>query len=187
MTTLAAIQGDGWCAIGADSQASDDSGFTMQIVTGKIFKNGPALIAGAGSVRGINILQFSWTAPRFVGKSVDHYMTKTFIPSMRKAFIAAGYDMKDDGDVATNDNDFVVAVKGNLYSVAEDYSWERCRMGLYIAGSGGKYALGAMDALGGSKAKTPEEATKIIKKAITSSIKYDAYSGGEIVVMSQSA
>lgn len=187
MTTLAAIQGEGWCAIGADSQASDDSGFTMQIVTGKIFKNGPALIAGAGAVRGINILQFGWTAPRFSGKSTDHYVTQSLIPSIRKAFIKAGYDMKDDGDVATNDNNFVIAVKGNLYSVAEDYSWERCRLGLYVAGSGGKYALGAMDVLGGAKAKNAIDASKVIRKAIESSIKYDAYSGGYISVMAQSA
>lgn len=187
MTTLAGIQGDGWCAIGADSQASDDSGFTMQIVTGKIFQSGPVIIAGAGAVRGINILQFGWTAPRFSGKSTDHYVTQSLIPSIRKAFIKAGYDMKDDGEVALNDNDFVIAVKGNLYSIAEDYSWERCRMGLYIAGSGGKYALGALDALGAYKAKTPEDAERFLRKAIKSSIKYDAYSGGDISVMTQEA
>ena len=185
MTTLAAIQGDGWCTIGADSQASDESGFMMQIVTGKTFKNGPTLIAGAGAVRGINILQFGWSAPRFTGRSTDEYMTKVFIPSMRQAFIKAGYDMKDDGDVAYNDNNFIVAVKGSLYSIAEDYSWERCRRGLYVAGSGGKYALGALGALQAEKAKNPDEAEKLLRKAIEVSIRWDAYSGGDITIMSQ--
>jgi ATP-dependent protease HslVU (ClpYQ) peptidase subunit len=185
MTTLAAIQGDGWCTIGADSQASDESGFTMQIVTGKTFKNGPALIAGAGAVRGINLLQFGWAAPRFTGRSSDYYMTKYFIPSMRQMFIKAGYDMKDDGDVAYNDNVFIVAVKGNLYSIAEDYSWERCQRGLYVAGSGGKYALGALGVLGAEKAKDPDEAEKLLRRAIEVSIRWDAYSGGDVTIMSQ--
>ena len=185
MTTLAAIQGDGWCAIGSDSQASDDSGFTMQVVTGKTFRNGPALIAGAGAVRGINILQFGWIAPKYKGKTSDHYITQTFIPSMRQAFIKAGYDMKDDGDVALHDTDFIVAVRGNLYSIAEDYSWERCKRGLYVAGSGGKYALGALGALEAEKAKSVIEAEVLLKKAITQAIKWDAYSSGDIVVMSQ--
>jgi len=185
MTTLAAIQGDGWCTIGADSRASDESGFVMQIVTGKIFQNGPTLIAGAGAVRGINILQFGWPAPRFTGRSTDQYMTKVFIPSMRQIFIKSGYDMKDDGDVAYNDNNFIVAVKGNLYSIAEDYSWERCRRGLYVAGSGGKYALGALGVLGAEKAKNPDEAERLLRRAIEQSVKWDAYSGGDITIMSQ--
>jgi ATP-dependent protease HslVU (ClpYQ) peptidase subunit len=186
VTTLAAIQGEGWCAIGSDSRASDESGFIMQIVTGKSFVNGPALIAGAGAVRGINLLQFGWTAPAYgKSKSTDHYMTRVFIPAMRKCFIEAGYDMKDDGEVALNDNDFLVAVKGVLYSVAEDYSWERCRQGLYVAGSGGKLALGALEVQGASKAKTVEQAEKMLRKAVEAAIKYDCYSGGDILVMSQ--
>jgi ATP-dependent protease HslVU (ClpYQ) peptidase subunit len=185
MTTLAAIQGKGWCAIGADSQASDDSGFTMQIVTGKIFRNGPTLIAGAGSVRGINILQFGWKAPAYRHRTTDHYMTQAFIPSMRKAFIAAGYDMKDDGDVAENDSELVVAIRGKLYSVAGDYSWERCRMGIYIAGSGGKYALGALGMAEAHKVSNVYDAEELLKKAITVSIRYDAYSGGNIDVLTQ--
>jgi ATP-dependent protease HslVU (ClpYQ) peptidase subunit len=100
-------------------------------------------------------------------------------------FVKAGYDMKDDGDVAYNDNVFIIAVKGNLYSIAEDYSWERCKRGLYVAGSGGKYALGALGALNADKAKNTVEAEKLIRRAIQESIRWDAYSGGEIEVLSQ--
>jgi ATP-dependent protease HslVU (ClpYQ) peptidase subunit len=184
MTTIAAIQGNGWCAIGADSQASDDSGLSMDIVTGKIVTNGCAVIAAAGSVRGINILQFGWTAPRYVGKNPDYYMAKTFIPAMRKIFIESGYDMKDDGDVAQNDNDFIVAVRGVLYSVADDYSFERCKRGMYAIGTGGKYALGAMSLL------LPEEldvdsAKRIIRRSIETAIYWDIYSGGDIQLVVQ--
>ena len=185
MTTLAAIQGDGWCSIGADSQASDESGFTMEIVTGKIFSSGPVVIAGAGAVRGINILQFGWTAPKYTGKSSDHYITKTLIPSIRKVFIESGYDMKADVDTASNDNEFLIAVRGTLYAIGGDYSWERCSRGIYVSGSGGKYALGALAALKADRVTTSAQAEVMLTKAIAIAIRWDAYSGGKAVALTQ--
>lgn len=187
MTTLAAIQGDGWCVIAADSLVSDDTGMTGEVMTGKIFKNGPTLIAGAGSVRGINILQFAWKAPARTVASTDAYITKSFIPAMRKVFIENGYDMKADTDVASNDNEFLVAVGGVLYSIADDYSWERCSRKLYALGSGGKYALGALAVQGAEKAKSIAEAGRMLNKAVRTAIRYDAFSGGDVYIISQGA
>lgn len=187
MTTLAAIQGDGWAVIGADSQATDDSGNLMKVVSGKIFHNGPALIGAAGSVRGINILQFGWKAPSRTVKSTDQYVTRSFIPAMRKAFIEAGFDMKADSDVATNDNELIIAVGGVLYAIADDYSWERCQSGIYTAGSGGKYAHGALIVQAAHRASTPEQAEKFLHRAISAAISVDAFSGGEITTVTQEA
>lgn len=188
LTTLAAIQGDGWCVIGADSLASDDDGFSLEMLTSKVFKNGPALIAGAGSVRGLNILEFGWTAPAYgKSKSVEHYLTQTFIPSMRAVFIEAGYDMKSDKDVAEQDNDLIVAIKGQLFSISGDYSWDRCARGLFMAGSGGKYALGALAMVNAQKANTIEQAQKYLVKAIRTAIKYDVFSGGRVETFVQEA
>lgn len=187
MTTLAAIQGDGWCVLGADSQASDESGFTMEIVTGKIFANGPVVIAGAGSVRGINLLQFGFEAPKYIGKSTDHYMTRTFIPAMREFFIKSGYDFKSDTEAAGHDSEFLIAVKGVLYGIADDYSWERCARGIYISGTGGKYALGALAILKADKAESPNVAQSALRRAIKEAIRWDAYSGGNIKTVVQFA
>ncbi len=187
MTTLAAVQGDGWCVIGAETRASDEDGHPIQVATGKIFKNGPAVIAGAGSVRGCNILQFGWKAPKRTIASTDIYITKSFIPAMRKAFLDAGYDMKSDTTAAENDNDLIVAIGGVIYSVAGDYSWERCKGNLYVAGSGGKLALGALAYAGADKAQTPEQADKFIRKAIEAAIRYDVFSGGAVDTVTQKA
>lgn len=180
MTTLAAIQGESWVVIGADTQVSDDSGFKMQLAASKIFKNGCALIAGAGSMRGINILQFGWTAPKYSGKTIEHYLTQQFIPSMRAIFIESGYDIKTAADAATCDNVFIVAIKGKLFAIDEDYSWEHCNKGLYVAGSGSHFALGALDAFGAKKVKTPEQAQSVIRKSIAVATNWDAFSGGVI-------
>lgn len=188
MTTLAAIQGDGWCVIGADTLASDDDGFSSEMRTSKVFKNGIALIAGAGSVRGLNILEFGWNTPAYgSSKSIEHYLTRTFVPSMRSCFIEAGYDMKSDKDVAEQDNDLIVAIKGELFSIAGDYSWDRCARGLFMAGSGGKYALGALAALGADKAKSIEQAQSMMHKAITHAIRWDVFSGGRVETFVQEA
>ena len=107
-------------------------------------------------------------------------MTKKFIPSMRKAFQEAGYDAKDDGDAAWQDSNLIVSVRGTLYPIFNDYSWDREARNIYYAGSGGDVALGALEALDYSKAKTPQAAEKILRKAIEIACKHDIYSGGKI-------
>ena len=109
MTTLAAIQGDGWAVIGCDSRSSDDNGRPMNLATHKIIENNGILIAGSGSSRGSNILQFGWKAPKpTANESLDKFVTQKFIPQMRQVFIDAGYDMKEDGDAAEHDSSFII-------------------------------------------------------------------------------
>ncbi len=49
MTTLAAIQGNGWAVIGCDSRSSDESGRPIDMATHKIIENNGILIAGSGA------------------------------------------------------------------------------------------------------------------------------------------
>ena len=181
MTTLAAVQGDGWAVIGSDSLSTDENGRPINMATPKIVKNGSFLIAGAGSVRGCNILQHGWTPPKPRGE-LDRFMTKAFIPSMRKAFLDAGYDMKQDSSSALHDSEFLVLVHGVIYPIFEDYSWERSKDPLYVSGSGGAYALGAL------KTQSVEDewsARQAIEKAINIAIECDTSSGGSIYLASQ--
>jgi hypothetical protein len=185
MTTLAGIQGKGWCVIGAESKASEEDGTFVYMPDPKIFTNGCVLIAGCGDVRGLNVMEFGWNAPRYSGKSVEQYVTRSFIPSLRKAMISAGSDMKEDSKTAIFANGLIIAVKGKLFSISEDYSWDRSIKGLYQYGSGGKYALGSMNVLGGHTVSTPEEAESIVRLSIQSAIECDMYSGGEIITFTQ--
>jgi ATP-dependent protease HslVU (ClpYQ) peptidase subunit len=183
MTTLAAIQGDGWAVIGSDSLSTDDSGRPIQMATPKIVQNGAYLIAGAGSVRGCNILQYGWTPPKPRG-DLDKFMTKTFIPAMRKAFLEAGYDMKQDSSEALHDSEFLVIVHGIIYPIFEDYSWERSTEPFYVSGSGGGFALGALKALE-LDIQSEWEARQAIEKSINIAISCDTASGGSIYLASQ--
>jgi ATP-dependent protease HslVU (ClpYQ) peptidase subunit len=188
MTTLIAIQHEGWCLIAADSLATDHSRKYDISPTGKVAINNGYLFASAGLCRGQNILAYGWNPPRPPrGVDLDKFMTRTFIPSMRKAFITAGYDMKSDSDIATFDNDLLIAVKGVIYSIDCSYSWERCSGRAYAAGSGGSYALGALDAYGIDEVATAEEAITMAQAAVKVAEKRDPYSGGDVQVAFQYA
>lgn len=180
MTTLAGIEGDGWCVLGSESKITGDGGF-MFTPSAKTFENGPVIIGACGGVRGLNILEHGWSAPRYVGKSVEHYLTRTFIPSMRKAMIDAGADMKDDGEVAEFDNALLVAIKGRIFSIGSDYSWIQSSRGVYSYGSGGAFVRGAMSSMCKKHfPKTVEAAQHIITESIKVAIDSDEFSGGKI-------
>ncbi len=181
MTTLVALQGDGWSVIGCDSRASDEHGRLTEMATHKIIDNKGVLIAGSGASRGSNILQFGWNPPKpRSAQDLDVFMTKTFIPAMREIFVKSGYDMKEDGDSAAHDSQFIVSIKGVIYPIYGDYSWDREERGIYYAGSGSDIALGALEALNYKRVTTPEAAEKVLRKAIEIAIRHDVYSGGEI-------
>jgi ATP-dependent protease HslVU (ClpYQ) peptidase subunit len=183
MTTLAAIQGDGWAVIGGDSQSSDESGFAINIPTGKIFRNGEIILAGAGQVRGINLLEHVWVAPPIKIDNIDKYVTSILIPSIRKCFDAADYEYKQDGASVENDNIWLICVRGNIYRIDEDYSWERTDSNIYVAGSGERFALGALESLKAGDADSITKAKNYIRVALKIASKYDAFTGGEIKFM----
>jgi ATP-dependent protease HslVU (ClpYQ) peptidase subunit len=146
--------------------------------TSKIVENSGYLIAGAGSVRGCNILQYGFKPPKPSG-DLDVFFTKRFIPAMRKAFLEAGYDIKQESAAAEHDSEFIIAVKGRIYLISDDYSWERSKSGFYAAGSGGHYALGALEALSDESVKflySQRIATEMIQTALKTSCRLDPYS-----------
>ena len=183
MTTIAAIEGPDWVMIGADSQSSSEDGFSINIPNGKVFKNNNLVFAMAGSVRGINILEHDFIPPVPNGKDIDKYVTRQLIPAIRRSFLDAGYEFSKADSAVEHDNIIIVAVKGKIYCINEDYSWERNADNLYVAGSGEKFALGAMTALsGGTLIDDPVKARKIITKALQIASKYDSFTGGKITV-----
>jgi len=186
MTTLAAIQTKNFVIIGADSQSSGEDGFSIDIPDGKIFNNNGVIIAGAGAVRGINLLQHNFVAPKVGRSNTDRYIAKTLIPAMRKLFDEHGYEVKRSDSSAENDNIWIVAINGECYRIDEDYSFERATNNTYTAGSGERFAMGALEALIDSfDLCIVKDVEILIKRAIEISAKYDAFTGGEIKTVIQ--
>lgn len=184
MTTLVAVQHENFCVIAADSQATAYNKVLDSSPVGKINLNKNYLIAAAGSARGANILAHEWEPPTPRGH-LDRFVTRTMIPSMRKLFIASGHDIKGDGQPASFDNELLIAVKGTIFHIFDDYGWERCGSKLYATGSGGDFALGVLHALKAHESDDYEEVVEIVIEAIRIASKLDAYSGGLIQVAVQ--
>ena len=186
MTTLLAIQGDDWCLMASDSQTTSGHLSGDCSTVGKICVNGEFLIGTAGTLRGANIIQHTFVAPK-IGKikNIDKFMVNKFIPTLRNTFVTAGYDMKDSSEIASHDNEFLVAVGGVIYMIDEVYSIERQSDCIYTSGSGSHLALGAAYALGANTVESYEQAIEIADKAIKTAIKFDIFSSGKVQVALQ--
>lgn len=184
MTTLIAYEGPEWVVLASDRKSSDDDGFTTFMATSKVFKNGPIVIGGAGQVRGINIMEHDFTAPAIGGtKDTDKYVTSRLVPAMRKTFQDANYEYVRPESSIENDNVWLIVVSRKVYRINEDYGWERSEGNLYAAGSGEKFAIGAVEGMTDGKAiKTVADAKKILTKAVKIAAKYDSNTGGKIDV-----
>jgi len=186
MTTLVSIQGNGWSVMGCDSRLSDEHGRFQIAKTPKIVDNNSILIGGCGSSRASNVLHYGYKQPKPTAQEdLNTYMTQKFIPAMRKNFVDAGIDMKEDGEVAENDGGVLISVKGEIYAIQNDYSWDTDIRNVYVMGSGGDIALGAMAALGVEKITTPAQAEAMIRKAITIAIQYDNMCSQPIHIFTQ--
>ena len=191
MTTIAAIQGDNYVVVGADTRISsyDSAGSPYQISTlgngqSKISLNKKYLLGAAGDVRAINILHHVFQPPavqaNLRGKKLDQFITSKFIPALRVCFEQQGYSMPDEKsgkEQAQQGSSIVVVVNATIYVIENDYSWTSEAGGLYAVGSGSSYALGALHALTYGKKLSPAQARRLVLKSLQIAAKYDSSTG----------
>jgi len=192
MTTIVGIQGDGFAVVGTDTRITtfDSGGFASQSSTlgggmSKIASNGKYLIGAAGDVRAINILHHAFTPPPapvgVKGKKLDQFITVKFIPALRACFDLQGYSPPESKDnkehVAEQDSTIVVVVNAVIYIIDNDYSWMSDTTGIYAAGSGAPYALGALHAISNGKNLSQTQAKAAAIKALSIASKLDPSTG----------
>lgn len=191
MTTIIAVQGDGFAVVSVDSRVSSTYYGGLAIQTGtlregssKVALNGKYLLGAAGDVRAINILQHVFqpplAAPNLKGKKLDQFITSKFIPALRECFDSQGYsvpDIEDKDHIAEQGSTVIVVVNGVVYIVDNDYAWSSDSYGIYSIGSGSSYALGAMQVLLHNKKQTIQQAKTNAIKALIVTARYDPYTG----------
>ena len=189
MTTLIAFQHDDFCLIAADTQTTSYGIAADCEPMGKIAKNGKYLVSAAGLVRGMNLIQHAFNPPSPTKtnnpEALDKFIISSFVPALRKCFIESGYDIKSEGDPASHDNDFIIAVNGTLYFIDEVYGVERTKTKVYATGTGSQLALGAVEALSIEDVDDYEEAIDILEQAVKAAIKYDIHSSGKVQIALQ--
>ena len=183
MTTLAGIQGNGWAVIGADSRVVDD-GMIVELPknAGKIFRKNGYIVAMAGDFRAPQILQYSFEFPKLQTfgstEATDKFFTAELISQWKAEYEDLNYTPdKDVGSVA------LVAVGTVIYSIGDDWTWIRDRRGIYGAGSGAAYVIGALAAY--DKPKDVDEAIVQIKAAIKIASQYDPNTAEPAIVYGQ--
>jgi ATP-dependent protease HslVU (ClpYQ) peptidase subunit len=169
MTTIAAVQGNGWAVVGWDSRMAVEGGRVYSAGHGssKIVKHNGYLLGAAGDVRIINVLSYASNLPApptVRGLRLDKFITAKFIPALRDVFDREGITTKNETDT---DSVVMVLVNATVYEIGGDWAWVRDASGLYAIGSGGDFALGALAMLDVS-------GVDIAKKSVTTALEVAA-------------
>lgn len=170
MTSLAGIQGAGWCVIGADSQFVEETrSYVTPKAAGKIFKSKGYIIAICGELRPLQIIQHHMVLSeptKTTPMELDNFIATDFIPNLREALKLEDYAWDKESNWT-----IMVAIKGIIYVIDQDLVWTRDDRGLYGEGTGGDLVLGAL-----ASAKFPANsaaAKLLIQKAIMIASNYD--------------
>jgi ATP-dependent protease HslVU (ClpYQ) peptidase subunit len=186
MTTIAAIQGDGWAVVGFDSQITEDSRiFLLPSAAGKVAQNGPYILGAAGDLRAINLLHHTFRppapAPTERGLKLDKFISTKFVPALKSCFDEAQY-----GEKGSHESSIIAVVNGTVYEIGADYDWCHDQRGIYAVGTGSSYALGSLyESNDGRKRRTLTAARANLRSALTIASLLDINTGGTIHISTQ--
>jgi len=148
MTTIIGIEYDHSCLMVADSQTTDDNGFIYNHPdVKKLSERGSFIIGGSGEVLPCDVTQHIWEPPTPTAKDrkdLYHFMIVKAMPSLRKCLTENGYNF--DETKTESRFQFLMAVDGELFDIDHDLSVSKNKSGIYAAGSGAFFALGALHA-----------------------------------------
>jgi ATP-dependent protease HslVU (ClpYQ) peptidase subunit len=182
MTTILAIQGEDYCAIGSDSQWTDDYGRVGKITQSKIITIGKYFIGVSGDTRGANIIQHMYNPPqlppKLSGIKLTKFMVSQFIPTYRECLEQNGLGLPQyESNPAEARIDSLICANGVIYQIDTDYSTEMDTNNLYAIGSGAHYGLGAMQMYTNNKKILQTSAKRVLLKSLTISSKFDNGTG----------
>ena len=141
MTVIVGVAQEGKVFIGGDSASV--SGYQVEPILDKVFKNNGYLFGTAGSIRMKQLLHYSLVPPKPVG-DLDRFMAIDFINAIRKCLKDGGHATLDKNEEAFN-GAFLVGVNGILFRVSNDFQVVPYRKLNYTAvGAGDNFAIGSL-------------------------------------------
>ncbi|CAB4167024.1 hypothetical protein UFOVP964_123 [uncultured Caudovirales phage] len=180
MTTIIGVQYADKCVLAADNQVTGETGrrFNHPDMK-KISQRGEFLIAGSGEVQPCDVIQHLWVPLKLTPKDkadIYHFMITKVMASLRKCLTDNGYDFSEGKGEGKSDEsrfNFLIAVGGELFDIADDLSVCRSGNGIYGVGSGSPYAIGALHAKAG------------LKRAVEIACEVDVNTSGPIQIVEQ--
>ena len=175
MTTIIAVQSDDGVLFGADSQVTASNGRKYSATRMvKISERNGYIIAGSGECAPCDIAQHLWNPPTPTAKDkkdLYHFMIAKVVPSLKQCFKDNDYKPNSDDD--DNAFSFLIALCGELFEIADDFSVSLDDSGFYGVGSGSSYAVGALSA------------GATVEQALTIAAKNDAYTSAPFIFIEQ--
>ena len=171
MTCIVALIHENKVLLGGDAAASDEkSGLIFQRVDPKVFKVGQFGIAFVDSFRMGQILQYSWTPPKYTPttgyRNLDKFIRTKFVESIKEAFKEHGYGNFSSG---TEDGDeggiFLISVQGagRIFTMDSDFHIGEADVQYMSEGAGQELALGSLYST--SMVKTPRKRVRMALEA----------------------
>lgn len=171
MTCIVALIDGNKVYMGGDAAASDDkSGAIFQRLDPKVFKVGQVGIGFVDSFRMGQILQYSWTPPKYTptkgNKNLDKFMRTKFVDSVKETFRQHGYGSfgsgSEDGDQG---GIFLISISGTgrIFTMDSDFHIGEVDVSYMAEGSGQDLALGSLFSTG--MVKTPRKRVRMALEA----------------------
>lgn len=137
------IEGDKvW--MGGDSAYSAGSFLAIR-ATPKVFKNGPFLIGCCGGARVRDVLRYHFEPPKHPrGMDIARYMRVPFVDGVRDSLRKSGALRKAQDVEELTDSAILVAYRGRLFEIEEDFQVGEPLDGFGAVGCGAGVALGAL-------------------------------------------
>lgn len=184
MTTLTATASPKFACLLSESQLSDDEKY-LKIECNKVFNTGSWIFSGSGWNRVHDVLayQMRWIEPpKSVVKDKDKllaWVIKNLIPKIMSVLQTNNAIDLDKG-TALIDAELLVATHGKIFLIDVGFGVTSIDE-LFISGSGGKLALGAMSGFKQLLSdRWADEHDVLSSIAIQQAIKFDLYSSGAI-------
>lgn len=181
MTTLVAITTKTRTVMAADGQLT--LGSRKSYGAQKIIVKPPFAFAICGDFRAINIIENNLDIhmPReHYDMEPDFYIQGIFSHRIRNVFKEVGYSFVSENKEVMGAQ-ILILYKGALYCMGSDFSMERIQ-DMTTAGSGGDFAIGALEILKNKKISLADKAFNAVEVAST----HDLYTGGDITVFDSS-
>jgi ATP-dependent protease HslVU (ClpYQ) peptidase subunit len=183
MTTVVGYKYENKVYMGADSLASCPDGFSELRADPKLFKTGDYLIGFSGSYRIGQLLMYNTnfpTAPKS-DKNIFKFMSTKFIDAVVESLEDRGA-LKDKSPdrILETEATFLVAIRGNLFAILEDFQVADNSEPYSSIGSGASIALGAMSILE-TLEMPPEEK---VNRALQSAARHNVFTRSPFTVTS---
>jgi ATP-dependent protease HslVU (ClpYQ) peptidase subunit len=145
MTVIVGLQLNNSVVIGGDTMSSDDTGLFPRLDE-KVFLVGDVLFGCADSYRVAQVIRYGLELPPHPeGMSDMAYLVTEFTGALRRTLKAAGA-IRREQETDTYEGTLLMAYRGLLAEVGEDFSIAIPRGGYVAIGSGALVALGALHA-----------------------------------------